>query len=160
MRRIKRLGTNEKRVPAVSRQEAACDSQERAIPAQVHGALYLAAKDRHLVANHEILKLDLLGGAILGAKDAEQSTTRPVEECGEHGRDSARHGRLGASGAREIGPEGHDRVFAPDERGNFSESCFSLMPWFTAASVKAPPRSGSITSPEKAIKVLMSNSCA
>jgi hypothetical protein len=82
-----------------------------------------------------------------------------VEECGEHGRDSATHGRSGASGARETGPEGHDRVFAPDERANFSDSCFSLMPWFTATSVKAPPRSGSITSAEKGTKVLMSNSC-
>jgi hypothetical protein len=41
----------------------------------------LAAKDRHLVAKHEIwFKLDLLGGATLGAKDAEQSTKRHVEE--------------------------------------------------------------------------------
>jgi hypothetical protein len=63
---------------------------------------------------HEILKLDLLGGAILGAKDAEQSTKHHVEECAEHGRDSATHGRLGASCTRETGAEGHDRVFAPD----------------------------------------------
>jgi hypothetical protein len=40
----------------------------------------LAAKDRHLVAKHEIFKLDLLGGATLVAKDAEQSTKRHVEE--------------------------------------------------------------------------------
>jgi hypothetical protein len=49
-----------------------------AVPAQVHGALYLAAKHRHLVAKHEILKLDLLGGAILGAKAAEQSTKHHI----------------------------------------------------------------------------------
>jgi hypothetical protein len=95
---------------------------------------------------HEILKLDLLVDAIPGGEDAEQSTKHHIEECGEHGRDSATHGRSGASGARETGPEGHDRVFAPDERANFSDSCFSLMPWFTATSVKAAPRSGSVTS--------------
>ena len=63
---------------------------------------------------HEILKLDLLVDAIPGGEDAEQSTKHHIEECGEHGRDSATHGRSGASGARETGPEGHDRVFAPD----------------------------------------------
>ncbi|WP_165849409.1 hypothetical protein [Candidatus Cryosericum septentrionale] len=75
-----RLGTNEERVPAVSRQDPACCSQQRAVPARIHGALYLAAKDRHLVAKHEILKLDLRVGAILGGEDAEQSTKHHIEE--------------------------------------------------------------------------------
>jgi hypothetical protein len=40
----------------------------------------LAAKDRHLVAQHEILKLGLLGGASLGVKDAEPSTKHHIQE--------------------------------------------------------------------------------
>jgi len=52
----------------------------------------LAAKDRYLVAKHEILKLDLPGGAIPGGKDAEQSTKHHVEERGEHSHDSVMHG--------------------------------------------------------------------
>ena len=87
-----RLGANEERVPAVSRQDPACCGQERAVPARIHGALHLAAKDRYLVAKHEILKLDLPGGAIPGGKDAEQSTKHHVEERGEHSHDSVMHG--------------------------------------------------------------------
>jgi hypothetical protein len=113
-----RLGTHEERIPALAGQHAACGSQQCAIPHPVSGALHLTAQDRYLVAQHEILKADLLGGAIPEGKDGEQSTEHHVEERGEHGRDSVTHGRLGVSGARNRGPEGHDRVFVPDGLGH------------------------------------------
>jgi len=52
------------------------------------------------VAQHEILKLDLLSGAIPGGKDPEHSTKHHVEERGEHGRDSVTRVRLAASAPR------------------------------------------------------------
>lgn len=69
------------------------------------------------MAKHEILKLDLPGGAIPGGKDGEQLTKYQVEERREHGRDSVTRGWLGASSACESGPEGRDRVFVPEGPG-------------------------------------------
>jgi hypothetical protein len=80
--------------------------------------LHLTAQDRNLVTKHEILKADLLDGAILGGEHAEQPTKQQVEERGEHGRDSVTHGWLGASGAQDHGPDGHDRVFVPHAMRN------------------------------------------
>jgi hypothetical protein len=40
----------------------------------------LTAQDRYLVAQHEILKANLLGGAIPGGEHAEQSRKQQVEE--------------------------------------------------------------------------------
>jgi hypothetical protein len=40
----------------------------------------LAAKDRYLVAKHEILNLNLLDGAIPRGNHAEQSTKHHIEE--------------------------------------------------------------------------------
>ena len=84
-----RLGTYEERIPALAGQHAAGGSQERAITHPVDGALHLTAKDRHLMAKREILKADLLGGAILGGEHAEQPAKQQVEERAEHERDSA-----------------------------------------------------------------------
>jgi hypothetical protein len=74
------LGVNEERTPAFARQHPACCSQQCAIPHSVDRALHLTAQDRHLVAQHEILKADLLDGAILGGEHAEQPTKQQVED--------------------------------------------------------------------------------
>src|SRR5450830_1333322 len=108
-----RLGTHEERIPALAGQHPACGSQECAITHPVDRALYLTAQDRYLVAKHEILKADLLGGAILGGEHAEQPAKQQVEERREHGRDSVTHGWLGASSAQDHGPDRRDRVFVP-----------------------------------------------
>ena len=107
------LRMNEERIPTFARQHPACGSQQRAIPHPVDGAFDLTAKNHHLVAKHEILKADLLGGAILGGEHAEQPAKQQVEERREHGRDSVTHGWLGASSAQDHGPDGPDRVFVP-----------------------------------------------
>ena len=74
------LGVNEERTPAFARQHPACGSQQCAIPHPVDGAFDLTAKNHHLVAKHEILKADLLDGAILGGEHAEQPTKQQLED--------------------------------------------------------------------------------
>jgi hypothetical protein len=73
------LGANEERTPALARQNPACCSQESAIRHPVDGPL----KDRNLVTKHEILKADLLDGALPAGEHAEQPTKQHVEERGE-----------------------------------------------------------------------------
>src|SRR5450756_897977 len=107
------LGANEEHTPALTRQHPACGSQKCAVVHPVDGALHLTAKDGDLVTQDETLKANLLGGAILAGEHAEQPTKQEVEERREHGPDSVTHGWLGASSARDHGPDGHDRVFVP-----------------------------------------------
>ena len=76
----KRLGTNQERAPAFSRQDPARRSEQRAVPAPVDRALDLPAQYPELVAKDEDLDLGGIVRVVARCDQGEEPQKHQIEE--------------------------------------------------------------------------------